>query len=364
MHHFHSASILAAITTVVASLGFAHASVRVGAAEDVVQTVVGAMPGENSVLKNRGDDIFDRESIWTELKSSARLLFSDRTQVLLGPRSGIKIDRTVYNPGGSAHSLIISVSEGVTRWTSGDSPPEAYQIGTPFLSISPTGTTFDLVLEQERNILLLREGRVRVCSVPGPQRCAILNPGEMIVGTARGLERQRQSGSQLGAADFANQCLSASSLGCKLNLSSVNEPPRTRETRRRDTETRRTKTRETHRSERRQAERTDRGETRETRRTETPPPMEEPPQVPGPSVSRSGCYQERGRQVCCIYRGGRRLCRVESRTSPPPSCTYVGGRQVCCTYYGGRRVCRKSGTAPTFLPRAGRAPAFRAFRPY
>jgi hypothetical protein len=104
------------------------------------------------------------------------------------------------------------------RWNSGISLSSAYQIKTPDAIIRPLGTVLDLLVESQRTMVVLRRGRIDVCSVGAPQRCRTLSePGEMIIATPSGLEGPKRGG--LGQSEFADQCLSADAIPCVITAS-------------------------------------------------------------------------------------------------------------------------------------------------
>ena len=114
------------------------------------------------------------------------------------------------------------------RWNSGTSPSGAYQVKTPDAIIRPLGTTFDLLVESQRTMVVLRSGTIEVCSVGAPQRCRTLSrPGEMIVATPSDLEGPQRGG--LGPSEFADRCLSADAampcLAATCPPDSVGTPP-------------------------------------------------------------------------------------------------------------------------------------------
>lgn len=350
MYCFHSVSAGAIFAAAMAVAPAVHANVRVGAAEEVERDVSGALPGQSWSRKYRGADIFDRESIRTETLSNAALSFSDRSRILMGPQSALKIDHSLFNSSGSAQTLMLSVSEGAVRWTSGTSNSSAYHIGTPFIVITVRGTTFDLLLEAERTTLLLREGAVRVCSVTAPQQCATLAAGEMIMGTRTGLDRPRRSGASLGPTEFASRCLDSS--GTRGACALANPPTQQR------------------------GSMPPPAIPVSHRRAEVLPAAPRPPlplssgATPGPATA--GCYQRGGAQVCCVSRGGRRACRVVrpppvyTHVQPaPPVCRTYQGYRVCCGTVNGQRICRSSGAVaygsmqPVGLPAMIRPPLVR-----
>ena len=200
----------------------AEATVRVGYAMLIERNVSGSISGQlHKVAK--GDDVFENELIRTEMASHARLLFIDKTQLVLGPTAIAKLDRLVFNPDQSVNTLTVSARAGAIRWISGDSVSSAYQIETPIVTIRPHGTTFDLLVEPQRTTVILQEGIIEVCLSDAPQRCRILSRrGEWIRATRADLEAPQQGGP--GSSDFEDRCLSAASKECIVGKS-ANPPP-------------------------------------------------------------------------------------------------------------------------------------------
>jgi hypothetical protein len=142
--------------------------------------------------------------------SNAVLDFIDKTQLELGPTAKMKVDRVVFNTNRSVKTLMVNAESGPVRWISGESGYSAYEITTPNLIVTPQGTMFDLFVTPERTIVVLQEGRIRVCLVNAPQACRLLSqPREVIIGTRGGLEGPRAGGPT--QSEFASRCLSAAS---------------------------------------------------------------------------------------------------------------------------------------------------------
>ena len=67
----------------------ANATVRIGSAMLIERDVSGSISGQlQKVVK--GDDVFENEFIRTEIASQARLLFIDKTQLVLGPTASAR----------------------------------------------------------------------------------------------------------------------------------------------------------------------------------------------------------------------------------------------------------------------------------
>jgi hypothetical protein len=204
----HSATALAAIVAGVIASTYAQAGSRVGGAIDVVHDVSGSQSGQSWAKKVEGDDVYENEFIRTEAESSTGISFIDETGIKIGPMATMKIDRIVFKTNRSVSELIVTAEEGAIRWNSGVSLSRAYQIKTPDVIIRPLGTTFDLLVESQRTIVVLRRGRIEVCSIDAPQRCQTLSrPGDTIIATPNDLERPQRTGPE--PSEFADRCLSA-----------------------------------------------------------------------------------------------------------------------------------------------------------
>jgi hypothetical protein len=195
----------------------ANATVRIGSAMLIERDVSGLISGQQQkVLK--GDDVFENEFIKTEIASQARLLFIDKTQLVLGPTASARLDRLVFNPDQSVNTLAVNARAGAIRWISGDSPSSAYLIETPVVTIRPHGTIFDLLVEPQRTTVVLQEGIIEVCLIDEPQRCRVLSrKGEFTSATRADIEAPREGGP--GSPDFEDRCLSAASKECNIGKS-------------------------------------------------------------------------------------------------------------------------------------------------
>ena len=209
------AAIIAGVT---ASTCVQASSVRVGSALTVVRDVSGSLSGKSWDKKVEGDDVYENEFVRTAVRSSAVISFVDETKISIGQAATMKIDRVVLKNNRSVEELIVSAEAGAMRWNSGTSQSSAYQVKTPDAIIRPVGTIFDLLVESQRTMVVLRSGTIEVCSVGAPQRCrALSRPGEMIIATPSDLEGPKRGG--VGPSEFADRCLSADAMPCLIAAS-------------------------------------------------------------------------------------------------------------------------------------------------
>ena len=225
MSRLHCAATLSFIVAgIVDVTGAQAASVRVGDAVQIVHEVAGRQSDDQAwSSKAEGDDVYENEFIHTAVESQARIVLVDRTGLSVGPITTIRIDRILYNPDQSMKGIVVSAGTGTVRWTSGDAG--SYLIKTPTANVTPIGTVFDLFVDFQRTFVILRQGRVKVCTNNLQPTCRILsNPGEMMLATADELQGPGQGGLEPG--DFANRCLSATGQNCVMKLTySPPQPP-------------------------------------------------------------------------------------------------------------------------------------------
>jgi FecR protein len=218
MSRLHCAAALSFIIAgIVDVAGAQAASLRVGDTVQVVHDVESRQSGDKAWgSKAEGDDVYENEFIRTQVESQVRLVLVDRTGLSVGPITTIRIDRVVYNLDQSIKGIVVSAGAGTVRWTSGDSG--SYLIRTPTADVTPIGTVFDLFVDSQRTFVILRQGRVKVCTNNLQPTCKILaEPGEMMLATADELQGPGRGG--LEPTDFADRCLSATGKNCVLNLS-------------------------------------------------------------------------------------------------------------------------------------------------
>jgi FecR protein len=210
----HRLQFLAALAVIAAGVGGAtsvraNANMVVGNAILIQQDVEGAFNDQDWTQTSKGDDVFEAEFIRTQVNSRANFALFDGSTIGLGATAIMKIDHVVLDPRNhSIQKLIVSAKEGAVRWISGNSMSDAYQIDTPHAVITDEGTAFDLVVEQQRTLVLLHTGRATVCAIHAPGRCKTLSRrGEMVVATTDDVVGPWESG--LEPAGFETQCLNA-----------------------------------------------------------------------------------------------------------------------------------------------------------
>ena len=110
-----------------------------------------------------GDDVFMNEQVKTGVDSAAKFVFSDQTNLALGPTSLVKLDRFVYKGDTSYAKATVNFAAGAFRFTTGGSDKGAYQLKTSTATIGVRGTIFELSVVRGVTNLTLIEGEVVIC---------------------------------------------------------------------------------------------------------------------------------------------------------------------------------------------------------
>lgn len=142
------------------SLSSAHAASGEALGVDPAAEARGANPRTLTV----GEDIFIGDRIVTGGTGQVQILFSDRTELVVGPRSSLLIEDYLLREDGSAGRLVLDVLGGTYRFVTGGSRSDRYIIDTPTGQIGVRGTAFELFVTDRADYILTRQGRVIGCA--------------------------------------------------------------------------------------------------------------------------------------------------------------------------------------------------------
>jgi ferric-dicitrate binding protein FerR (iron transport regulator) len=167
---------------------------KIGIAAAVQNQVFG-----NSQPLSTGSSVFVNERIRTGEASTTQLQFVDQTNLSIGPKSEVVLDRFVYDPNRGKGSVVVETGRGAFRWVSGSQDPTSYQIRTPVATIGVRGTVFHLANGLNVSIIALISGQLQITNrVTG--QTIILNPGWTLVIYSNGQMDQFQSTDTMQAA--------------------------------------------------------------------------------------------------------------------------------------------------------------------
>src|SRR6266480_7802464 len=137
------ASVLAALFAMQSAVS--NAEPRIGTAASTRPTVEAVADGNTRALSD-GSELYANQTVRTGHRGTADLEFIDSTNVTVGPRSEVKLDKFVYDPTGSSGSVILQGIRGKFRFATGSQAKRAYQFGTPDGSLGVNGTKVELAV--------------------------------------------------------------------------------------------------------------------------------------------------------------------------------------------------------------------------
>jgi hypothetical protein len=148
---------------VLTSIRVAVADFQVGAASQVVNDVTGtpASTKQRSSLR-AGINVFQNETIDTSLNSASRIVFKDRTELSIGPTAEVVLDHFVFDPNLSTASMVLSITKGVVRFSTGILPKPSYSIRTPAGWIAVRGTVLTVLIVRGGEAISVESGTALV----------------------------------------------------------------------------------------------------------------------------------------------------------------------------------------------------------
>jgi hypothetical protein len=145
----------------------------------IVKNQVDEMTGTAAKSISVGDNVFLDETVQTGQDSTGKFVLTDATNLAMGPRSTVKLDRFVFSGGDSSYSkAVLNLTKGTFRFITGNSPKTAYEIDTPVASIGVRGTIVDIKVAKGLTTVALVEGLALVCPRGDRHDCITLKPGQ------------------------------------------------------------------------------------------------------------------------------------------------------------------------------------------
>jgi hypothetical protein len=140
----------------------AHAGEGIGVASLVRNQVNGVLPSGTLEIQV-GQSVVRDEIIKTSSDSQAKLVFTDSTNLAVGPNSVVKLDKFVAAESSSYSKATVNALKGAFRFTTGHSEKPAYEVNTGIATIGVRGTIYELFVEPSQTTVNVLEGRVRAC---------------------------------------------------------------------------------------------------------------------------------------------------------------------------------------------------------
>jgi hypothetical protein len=118
------------------------AETKAGVATKVENKVFGIRQGDSQPLAI-GSEVFMDETVRTDDESTTQLLLLDKTDISVGMKSEIVIDRFVFDPNRPQGDVVINATKGAFRFVTGTQDHNSYTIKTPAATIGVRGTVLE-----------------------------------------------------------------------------------------------------------------------------------------------------------------------------------------------------------------------------
>ena len=160
--------------------GEATAQQEIGSVADFAPDVFGTPPGAEPVRLIDGTGVVANQLIHTMDEASAHIVFLDDSNLRIGAKSMVVLDRLIYDPDQGVKELFLGVAVGIARFASGDVDRDGFLLETPAAFVGIRGTDFIVYVEQSgRTVIAVLEGEVVV--IPKGRDPVIVRAGETLV---------------------------------------------------------------------------------------------------------------------------------------------------------------------------------------
>src|SRR5215831_403905 len=113
----------------------ANAQSRIGSTNSVKPEASGSIAGTLSA----GSSVHANETIKTGSSGQAGLGFVDKTNLHVGPSSSVRLDKFVYDPNKGTSGVVIDVTKGAFRFSTGAPGKGDYKVKTPYGTLGVRG---------------------------------------------------------------------------------------------------------------------------------------------------------------------------------------------------------------------------------
>ena len=138
---------------------------------------IGNIKNQNNEKLINGSKIFHGDTIISETKSNAQLLFLDQTVLTLGEDSELTIDEFIYDPLSHEGSFVSNVKSGTVKFITGqisNNNPDNLEVKIPLGTLGARGTEFVVLSESNNKSTVVLLG-------PGPENSLGMIPGNLIL---------------------------------------------------------------------------------------------------------------------------------------------------------------------------------------
>jgi hypothetical protein len=93
----------------------------------------------NTRTLSGGTTVYSKELIHTGDAGVADLRFHDNSNLSVGPKSSVRLDKFVYDPNKSAGSVAVEATRGSFRFVTGSQSKGSFQVKTPYGTLGIRG---------------------------------------------------------------------------------------------------------------------------------------------------------------------------------------------------------------------------------
>ncbi|MFZ1185886.1 MAG: FecR domain-containing protein [Pseudolabrys sp.] len=95
--------------------------------------------GSHGGMLSGGSNVYSKETVRTGDAGQADLKFHDSSNLTVGPKSSVRLDKFVYDPNKSASTVAIQATKGSFRFVTGSQGKGAVQVKTPYGTLGVRG---------------------------------------------------------------------------------------------------------------------------------------------------------------------------------------------------------------------------------
>ena len=115
-----------------------YAQEAIGKATSVRPQAEGIHSGGTRTL-SVGGSVYSRETVRTGDTGTADLAFQDNSNLSVGPKSNVRLDKFVYDPNKSNSTMAIEATKGTFRFVTGSQGKGNLQVKTPYGTLGVRG---------------------------------------------------------------------------------------------------------------------------------------------------------------------------------------------------------------------------------
>jgi hypothetical protein len=116
-----------------------NAQEAIGSASTVKPQAEGIHERAGTRTLSGGSSVYSKDLIHTGEAGVADLRFHDNSNLSVGPKSSVRLDKFVYDPNKSAAGVAVEATRGSFRFVTGSQSKGSYQVKTPYGTLGIRG---------------------------------------------------------------------------------------------------------------------------------------------------------------------------------------------------------------------------------